>query len=137
MTDVYVLCRKKLVGNMLITIGVYHKIFRNHGDAIAEMKSKSMRDYHIMRSSIAGDGNAKKVYIFAVKCIAGCLDPKFTDRLYLDSYFHSNINTARFHMQTNAVNNGIIYKHTPDFNRICTKSSTEVWTYRLRSFDVV
>ena len=138
MTDVYVLCRKKLVGNMLITIGVYHKIFRNHNDAIAEMESiKVLRDYHIMRSSIAGDGNAKKAYNFTIKCIAGYPDPKFADSLCLDSYFHSDGDKTRFHMRTNAENNGLIYKHTPDFNRLYAKLSTEVWAYRLRSFDVV
>ena len=137
--NVYVLCRKKLVGNMLITIGMYHKIFRNRDDAIAEMKSvKSLRDYHIMRSFIAGDADVKKAYIFTYKCIAGFWNPETADRLHFDCHFHSNPNMTRLRMQVDAENNGLsIYRHTADFNRMSAKSSTKVWAYRLRSFDVV
>lgn len=137
--NVYMLCRTKVVCNTLITTGVYHKIFRNHEDAIAEMNSvKALRDYRIVRSSIVGDRDAKKVYIFTAKRIAGHLFPEFADHLHLDHYFHSIANMTRLRMQTNAEDNGlVIYKHTADFNRLLAKSSTSIWAYRLRTFDVV
>lgn len=136
---VYMLCNIKMVHNTKITTGIYHKIFRNYDDAALEIKSvKALRDYHIVRYPIAGDRDAKKVYIFTAKRLTGHLFPELADSLHLDYHFHSVANMTRLRMQTNAENNGLtIYKHTPDFNRLCAKSSTSVWAYRLRTFDVV